>query len=134
MTFLSKYHFRPQDGPKSADVSLVLVQMEQRDDNHSKEHQKLLGPELSLIDFIVSVQCSWIPKGSGAYQQEDPPISSLASLGDQEESASHHFNVPQCASAQRNVLKMVILSEGDVILMENLANSHIMRIMIFHSS
>ena len=41
-----------------------------------------------MIDFIVSVWSSWVPKGSGAYQQEDPPISSLASLGDPEEKAS----------------------------------------------
>ena len=49
-----------------------------------------------------------------------------------EERASPH--VPQCASAQRNVLKNVILSEGEVVSMVNLVKYDIVKIMIFHSS
>ena len=87
-----------------------------------------------LIDLMILSQRYPGSKGSQVTRQEDGSLGNLATPGYREESASHHYHDPQCASAQRTVLKNVILSEGEVIFMANLAKHDIVKIMIFHSS
>ena len=83
-----------------------------------------------MVEQVLSKGVIWshvlvnLPRGRGVPRKAK----------EAQESASHHFNDPQCASAQRNVLENVILNEAEVILKVNLVKSYVMKIMIFHLS